>query len=75
MEDQRERNAETLAALEARIERSDELKAHFVREIARLDARLDEHEVQWRVKMNLPPRSECRVNVRQPLAGDTNNQK
>ena len=75
MEDQRERNAETLAALEARIERSDKLKAHFAREIARLSARLDEHEVQWRVKMNLPPRSERSVNVHQPLAGDTNEQK
>ena len=57
MEDQRERNAGTLAALEARIERSDELKAHFAREIARLYALLDEYEVQWRVKMNLPPRA------------------
>ena len=52
-----ERNAGTLAALEARIERSDELKAHFAREIARLYALLDEYEVQWRVKMNLPPRN------------------
>jgi hypothetical protein len=57
MEDQRERNAGTLAALEARIERSDELKAHYAREIARLLAILDEHENQWRARLNLPPRN------------------
>ena len=52
-----ERNAGTLAALEARIQCNDKLKAHYAREIARLEARLDEHEVQWRARLNLPPRN------------------
>jgi hypothetical protein len=57
MEDQRERNAGTLAALKARIQRDDKLKAHYAREIVRLEAILDEHENQWRARLNLPPRN------------------
>lgn len=59
MEDQSKRNAETLAALEARIQGDDKLKAHYAREIVRLEAILDEHEDQWRERLNLPPRNKA----------------